>query len=107
MRWTVLCALVAVARVASADDDPALTAARAAEQLGKAGNFVGAAAKFREAYKLDPRPQFLCNVGVAYFNAKDHPRAQLYLGECLQRANALDATLVKRLRTLVTSAEAA
>src|SRR5438094_8539337 len=69
--------LVMAARAAAADPAAADAAADAAMQLGQAGDLAGAAAKFRAAYQQDPtRPQFLCNVGVAYFNAgADLPRA--------------------------------
>jgi hypothetical protein len=76
-----------------------------AEGLAQGGDFLGAAAKFRAAHAADPRPSFLCNVGVAFYKAKDLPRAQLYLGRCLTRAGSLEAVFVASVRTVFASVE--
>lgn len=102
--WWVLVTLVVGARVASAES-AADALVREAERLGAAGDFVGAANKFREAHRLDPRPPFLCNVGVAYYNANEDLRAHRYLGECLKRATALDAALASQLQTALATVE--
>jgi hypothetical protein len=80
---------------------------RAAEAnaLAGAGDFLGAAAAFRAAHALEPRPAFLCNTGVAFYKAKDLPRAQLYLGGCLTRAGALQAEFVASVRQVLAAVE--
>jgi len=69
-------AIIAVL-AARATADPATAEQRAAEAKDRAthGDLPGAAAKFREAYAADPRPDLICNVGIAYYKAKDLPRA--------------------------------
>jgi hypothetical protein len=82
---------------------PGAAEAREAERLGKAGDFLGAAAKFRDAYRIAANPKFLCNVGVAYYNAKDAPRAQLYLARCIEEGKNLDPKLVANLQAALTA----
>jgi hypothetical protein len=76
-----------------------------AQALAASGDMLGAAAKFRAAHGLDPRPELLCNVGVAYHKAKDLPRAQLWLGQCLARGTSLDAEFVAGVRSVLAAAE--
>jgi hypothetical protein len=76
-----------------------------AQELAASGDMLGAAAKFREAHALDPRPELLCNVGVAYHKAKDLPRAQLWLSQCLARGSSLDAEFVTGVRSVLAAAE--
>src|SRR5439155_1719800 len=93
VHWVVL--VVCVAAVARTAADPAAADHAAAEAAAAAArkDFAGAAAKFREAYAADPRPQLMCNVGVAYFKAgkAELPRAHRYLEQCLQGGQSLDA----------------
>jgi len=81
--------------------------ARDAETLADAGDFLGAAGKYREAYAADPRVELMCNVGVAYHKAKDLPRAQLYLSHCLKRGTALEAQFVAAVRGVLATVEGA
>lgn len=76
-----------------------------AEALAKKGDFVGAAAKFKAAYAVDPRPALICNVGVAYYKAKDLPRAHLFLNRCLERGTALDPKFVDSVRAVIKAVE--
>ena len=87
---------------------PTPTAAeQEAERLAKAGDFVGAAGKFRAAYAADPRADLMCNIGVAYFKAKtEMPRAQLFLSRCLERGSALDAKFMDSVRSVLAAVEA-
>ena len=103
-RGTLL-ALIAIAALAgrgAADPQTAADPQREAERLAKAGDYVGAAARFRAAYAADPRPELMCNVGVAYFKAKtEMPRAQLFLSRCLERGSALDKKFIDSVRAVL------
>jgi hypothetical protein len=76
----VICTLL-VAR-ASADPAAADQAAAEAKAAAAKNDFVTAAQKFRAAYAADPRPELMCNVGIAYYKAKDLTRAERYIDEC-------------------------
>ena len=78
-----------------------------AEAAAQANDFLGAARKYRAAHALDPRPELLCNVGVAYHKAKDLPRAQLLLGQCLTRGASLEASFVEAVRAAQAQTEQA
>jgi hypothetical protein len=95
-----------VPAIASADPTEAARISAEAEKLAAAGSFLDAAARFRQAYAADPRPDLLCNVGIAFHKGKDLPRAHLYLGQCLQRAGSLDAEIAAQVRAVVASIEA-
>jgi tetratricopeptide (TPR) repeat protein len=98
--------LVALAVPAYADPaNEASAKAKEAEALAKARKYEEAAVKFREAHRLDPRPEYQCNVGVAYQRAKRWPKAQIYLGECLLRGQAFDAKFISLLRTTLGTVE--
>lgn len=98
---------VALITPAAAHADPAAADALAAEAeaLAKAGDFVGAAGKFRDANAADPRPELVCNVGVAFHKARDLPRAQLYLGQCLTRGGSLDPGFLAAVRAVFAAVE--
>lgn len=94
--------------VAEDDPDPVAAAqAKAAEAdaLAKAGDFAGAAAAFKAAVGLDPRAEYQCNVGVAYWKARDLPRAQLYLNICLTRGSHLPEAFVASVRQVLAAVE--
>jgi hypothetical protein len=78
-----------------------------AEALAKQGDFVGAAGQYKLAYADDPRPELICNVGVAYYKAKQLARAQLFLNRCLERGTALDEKFVGSVRKVLESVESA
>jgi hypothetical protein len=102
--WIVF--VLAISTLAAAD--PTVDEALAqAEALAKQGDFVGAAGKFKLAHAHDPRPELICNIGVAYYKAKQLPRAQLFLNRCLERGTALDAKFVASVRQVLESVEAA
>jgi hypothetical protein len=94
---------IVLALYARAFADPAADA----EALAKQGDFVGAAGKYKLAYEQDPRPELICNVGVAYYKAKELPRAQLFLNRCLERGTALDAKFVASVRKVLEAVETA
>ena len=75
--------LTAALGTAGADVDAVV---REAREKVQAGDFLGAAAKFREAYRSEPKPDYVCNVGVAFHKAASRPLlAHLYLSLCLER----------------------
>ncbi|MFN0248225.1 MAG: tetratricopeptide repeat protein [Kofleriaceae bacterium] len=95
-------ALCAIPRVASAD------LVKDAESLAAGGDFVSAAARFREAYAREPsRPELVCNAGVAYYKASDLPRAHRYLRRCLEVGKALDAEFMANVASVVSAVEGA
>ncbi len=100
----VLALLAATSVWAQSDggqDDAAAQAAALAVQAdskARAGDFVGAATLFKQAHALDARAEYQCNVGIAYYKAKELPRAQLYLGICLTRGSHLPEQFVAQVR---------
>ncbi|HSS02932.1 MAG TPA: hypothetical protein VLM79_37980 [Kofleriaceae bacterium] len=94
------------ARAAHADPATAKRLAGEADGLARAKDYLGAAAKFREAYAADPRPDLICNVGVAYHKAQELPRAQLYLSRCLERGSALEGSFIDVVRATMSRLEA-
>ena len=101
----VIATLFAVAGGAHADRREADVAVAQADALARAKDYLGAAAKFREAYAAEPRPELICNVGVAYHKAQELPRAQLYLGRCLERGSALDGAFMTVVRATLARLE--
>src|ERR1700704_4949178 len=103
----VIAMLIAAGTESRADPATADKAAAEADVRVLAKDFLGAAAKFREAYAADPRPGLICNVGVAYNKAQELPRAQLYLGRCLERGSALPGPFIDGVRATLAKIEAA
>jgi hypothetical protein len=102
----VLVLIGLTASTSAADPATADAAAIEADALAKAGKFVPAAAKFREAWQADKlRPELFCNIGISYYKAKDLVRAHLLLGQCLEQA-ALDPKFVEAVRRVLVSVEA-
>ena len=97
--------LVLSATVALADPDAAKRLSAEADALVTSGDLIGAAAKFRAAYKEEPRPEHMCNSGVAYHKAKDLPRSHRYLNLCVAMGGSLDPTYRDNLRKVVDSIE--
>ena len=99
--------VIAVALVGRAAADPAKADALAAEAnaAARTGDFAGAAAKFRAAYAEDPRPELVCNVGVAYYKANDLVRAHHYLSTCQAQGAKLDAKFVANVAAVVQEVE--
>jgi hypothetical protein len=100
----VVAILLALAARAHAEPTADELAAEA-RALAKAGDFIGAAAKFRAAYHTDRRSEFLCDVGVAYHKAKEWPRAYLFLSRCLEHGAGLDAAFLDTVRAAVGATE--
>jgi hypothetical protein len=106
VRVVAIVLMLALGQLAIAD--PAADEALAqAEAAAKQGDYVAAAGKFKLAHSIDPRPGLICNVGVAYYKAKQLPRAQLFLNRCLERGTALDPKFVDSVRTVLKSVETA
>jgi len=83
---------------ASADPATATKLADEGNTLVKAGKFSEAAERYRDAWRNDKlRPEFLCNVGISYYKAKDLVRAHLLLGQCLEQSS-LDPKLAENVR---------
>jgi hypothetical protein len=93
--------LLIIASSLRADADPT----QEAQDRAAAGDFVGAAQKYREAFAASPKPEFLCNVGVAYYKAKDLPRADWYLSHCLEIGSTLDAAFLDNVKKVLAVVE--
>src|SRR4051812_5149464 len=100
MRWLTLGVTLLISGAVAADSNgpAAIAAAKQAEHLASAGKYDDAASKFQEAFSLDARAEYLCNIGVAYQRAQRLPKAQIYLAECLRRGGSFDATFVDAIR---------
>jgi hypothetical protein len=90
---------------AFADSRAADKAVAEAQTRAANNDFVGAAAKYREAFKADPRPELMCNVGVAYYKAKDLPKAQRYLDHCLSIGTSLDRAFIDNVKKVLAQVE--
>lgn len=94
VRLACMALLLAIASPAVADRASADKLAADANALASQGKLAEAAATFRAAYAADPRPQLICNVGVAYYKANELPRAAFYLEECRAVGGQLDAAFL-------------
>lgn len=94
VRLACMALLLAFARPAFADPASADKLAADANTLASQGKLAEAAAAFRAAYAADPRPQLICNVGVAYYKANELPRAAFYLEQCRAVGGQLDAAFL-------------
>jgi len=83
----VVAALGALAPAAAHASDADAAAALAAEgrQLGDDKKFADALAKFRQAYALDARTEYLCNIGFSHYALDALPEAFVYLELCRAR----------------------
>lgn len=90
---------------ALADSGAANRAAAEAQTRAANSDFTGAAAKYREAFTAEPRPDLMCNVGVAYYKAKDLPRAQRYLEQCLSIGTSLDRAFIDNVKKVLAAVE--
>lgn len=98
-------ALAAAPRGGAADPASAERLERDAEGLAASGDFLAAAAKYREAFREHPRPDLICNVGVAYYKAKDLPRAHRYLGQCVATGGSLDREFIANVKKVLAAVE--
>lgn len=105
LRLSTLIVVVAAAGPVWADPAGAETLERAAETLATGGDFLGAATKYREAYRENPRPDLMCNVGVAYYKAKDLPRSHRYLDQCVATGGSLDPAFITNVKTVLAAVE--
>jgi hypothetical protein len=103
VKWVGLSIVVLAALATRVHADDGLV--NEAEAHAKQGDYVGAARIFKKAYFLDPRPAYICNIGVAYYKAKQLARAHLFLNRCLERGTALDATFVDSVRAVLKAVE--
>ena len=94
VRLACMALVLAFARQAVADPASADKLAADANALATRGKLAEAAAAFRAAYAADPRPQLICNVGVAYYKANELPRAAFYLEQCRAVGGQLDAAFL-------------
>lgn len=94
VRLACMALLLAIAHPVLANPATADKLAAEANALASQGNLLAAAATFRDAYVQDPRPQLICNVGVAYYKANDLPRAAFYLDQCRAVGGQLDAAFL-------------
>lgn len=100
------CVTIGAAAPAAADDaGVALELAKQGEAAAAKGDFAGAVARFKDALAHDPRPEYQCNVGVAYYKGGDLPRAQLFLSLCLTRGSHLDAAFLDGVRAVLVAVE--
>jgi hypothetical protein len=106
-RVGVVILLAVVAAHALADSGAADRAAAEAKTRAANQDFIGAAAKYREAFKAEPRPDLMCNVGVAYYKAKDLPRAQRYLDQCLSIGTSLEASFIDNVKKVLAAVDSA
>ena len=104
MRVAIAVMLVAMC-VSRTDADPADDAVAEAQRRAAANDFVGAAAKYREAFAASPRADLLCNVGVAYYKARDLPHAQRYLAHCLEIGTTLDRAFIDSVKNVLSAVE--
>lgn len=88
-----------------ADPAGAERAVAEAEALAEQGDLVGAAARYRDAFREHPRPDLMCNVGVAYYKAKDLPRAHRYLDQCLAIGTSLDPSFITTVKAVLAAVE--
>jgi len=88
-------------RPVNAADESAEGAAMSALKLARfhydKGNFDRAAALFLEAYRIDPKPEFIFNAGRAKQRAMKLDDAERHFRKCLTHNN-LEATVDRRVR---------
>jgi hypothetical protein len=92
--------------VAPADSAAAaMSKARAAGERAQRGDYAGAVRLFKEANALDARPEYACNVGIAYYKARDLPRAHVFLEDCLAAGGELPADFQDAVRRVFATVE--
>jgi hypothetical protein len=96
---------VAGAAVEASPADRALTEARDAGERARIGDFAGAVLGFKRAHELDPRAEYACNIGIAYYKARDLPRAQFFLEGCLTGGGQLPVDFVASVKRVLTTVE--
>lgn len=90
--YGIVAVFVASSVPARADDaDDARAAATQAVEQAAAGNFDAAIELFRKARSLDDRPEYVCNIGTAYYRAGKYPEAHAYFSLCLGRKGTVSA----------------
>jgi hypothetical protein len=83
----------------------ALSKAREAGERARAGDYAGAVHLFKQANVLDARPEYACNVGIAYYKARDLPRAHYFLDGCLATGGDLPPDFLASVRRVFTTVE--
>lgn len=74
--------VVDAAPAAAGPSDEATRLHRLGYERGKAGDYAGAIAAFKAAYKLRAKPVLICNIGLAYEHWGRLPQAELFLSRC-------------------------
>jgi hypothetical protein len=97
--------VAAMCAPARADTGTAKALADEADRLASGGDYVAGALKYRAAFGEDPRPEYICNVGVAYYKALDFPAAHRYLEQCLAAGTQLDAAFIANVHEVVAAVE--
>jgi hypothetical protein len=105
-RLVIAIGLMLAASTGRADPASADRIASEANARADAKDYLGAAAKFREAYAAYPRADFICNAGVAYYKAQEVTRAQLFLARCLERGALLGDKFMQNVRAALAKLEA-
>lgn len=98
-------AVAGSAAIAAADSAASEQLVHDAESYAAHGDFPAAAAKYRDAYREAPRAELMCNVGVAYYKAKDLPRAHRYLDQCVATGSSLDHDFIANVKTVLAAVE--
>jgi hypothetical protein len=83
----------------------ALSKAREAGARARAGDYAGAVHLFKQASGLDARPEYACNVGIAYYKARDLPRAHYFLDGCLAIGGELPPDFLASVRRVFATVE--
>ena len=91
-RWAACCAVVlglfAAPAAAQAPAERVVQLIREGADLGRAGDYAAAIARFKEAERLSPAYPQDCNVGHAYLLWNRLPQAWLFLERCAARPGA-------------------
>jgi hypothetical protein len=77
--------------------------ARAGAREGNTAKVETAIAKFKQAFALDPDPEYRCAIGIAYRGMGKLARAHLFFGRCVARI--ADAERKGRVRRVIESIE--
>lgn len=76
------CVALSPAVARAGDAETAASLAAEGRRLGDQKRFAEALVKFRAAYALDPRTDYLCNIGFAQYSLDALPAAFAYLSLC-------------------------
>jgi hypothetical protein len=83
----------------------AVEAAGEGRSSGDKTRFAEAVSLFKRAFRLDPDPEYQCNIGIAYRDHGDLAQAHLFLGRCITRMGGASAERKSALRNVHASLE--